>query len=271
MGFFHNKKTFLKAARTGDLDEIQHCFARCIPEKFDIDVEDDDGLTALFIAVQEGNSNVALALIRAGAKVDAHNADYVYPLHNAAFKGDLDVVKALVGAKADIDAVIRTNNRTALHWAVDKEMGSVIEFLVKSGARTDIADKAGRTAIDLAKGKPHLLKLFQGAAAAPASVPADAGAKEQWTLIGKGRLAHHGAYPEIGRKITEIFNFESRERTVITENLKTGAETLAPPESFDALSEDALRKALAEFRAAGGTAEDEFVMGNKAGKKSFRL
>ena len=273
MGFCHNKKTFLKAARTGDMDEIRHCFAYRIPEKFDINVEDDDGLTALFIAVQEGHSNVALALIRAGAKVDCHNADYVYPLHNAAFKGDLDVVKALVGAKADIDAVIRTNNRTALHWAVDKEMGSVIEFLVNSGARTDIADKAGRTAIDLAKGKPHLLKLFQGAGAAPASIPAaaDAGAKEQWTLIGKTRIAHHGAYPEIGRKITEIFNFESRERTVITENLKTGAETLAPPESFDNLSEDALRKALSEFRAAGGTAEDDFVLGSKTGKKSFRL
>lgn len=272
MGFFHNKKTFLKAAKTGDLDEIQHCLAYCVPDKFDIDVQDATGATALLIAAQEGKTEISLALIRRGAKADAHNADYVYPLHYAAFNGDLDVIKALVGAKADIDAVIRTNNRTALHWAVEKEMGSVIEFLVKAGARTDISDKSGRTALDLAKGKPHLLKLFQGAAA-PASIPAavDAGAQEQWTLIGKNRIAHHGAYPEIGRKITEIFNFESRERTVITENLKTGAETLSPPESFDALNENALRKALAEFRAAGGTADDDFVMGNKAGKKSFRL
>ncbi|MEZ0225004.1 MAG: ankyrin repeat domain-containing protein [Alphaproteobacteria bacterium] len=270
MGLFHNKITFLKAARTGDLDEIHRCIAYRIPEKFDINVENEDGLTALFIAVQEGNSHVALALIRAGAKVDTHNADYVYPLHNAAFNGDLDVVKALVEAKADIDAVIRTNNRTALHWAVDKEMAGVIEFLVKSGARTDIADKSGRTPIELAKGKSHLLKLFKGAEPVPApAAAADAG--ERWALIGKNRIAHHGSYPDIGRKITEIFNFESRERTVISENLKTGAETLSPPESFDNLSEDALRKALAEFRAAGGAVSDEFVAGKKADKKSFRL
>lgn len=272
MGFFHNKKTFLKAAKTGDLEEINHCIAFCIPAKFDIDVTDESGVTALLIAAYEGKSAVAMALIEAGAKVDAHNADYVYPLHYAAFHGDLDVVKALINAQADINAVIRTNNRTALHWAVDKEMGSVIEFLVKSGARTDIADKGGRTAIDLAKGKPHLLKLFPGVpASAPSPAAADSGATEKWTLIGKTRIAHHGAYPEIGRKITEIFNFESRERIVIAENLKTGAETLTPPESFDNLSEDALRKALSEFRAAGGTAEDDFVMGGKTGKRSFRL
>jgi hypothetical protein len=270
MGFFHSKKSFLKAARTGDMDEMTHCLDHCVPRKFSIDVEDDTGLTALFIAVQEGNSSVALALINAGANANCHNADYVYPLHNAAFRGDLDVVKALVGARTDIDAVIRTNNRTALHWAVDKEMGGVIEFLVKSGARTDIADKSGRTAIELAKGKPHLLKLFPGVPA-PAAVASENAAAEKWTLVGKNRIAHYGAYPEIGRKITEIFNFESRERTVITENLKTGAETLSPPESFDNLSEDALLKALSEFRAAGGTASDEFVAGNKAGKKSFRL
>jgi ankyrin repeat protein len=301
---FHSKSSFLKAAARGDDVEVNYCLQRKVPGAFSIDTQDEAGLTALNLAARAGHSSIikmllakgadpnipsrdgvpplmaameagkslaALALVKGGASPDAHNADYVYAIHLAAFSGDLDVVKALAEAKADLNAVIRTNGRTALHWAVEKDMGSVVEFLVKEGARTDIADKAGRTAVDLARTKPHMLKLLQkSVSAVPASVGAEA--VEHWTLAGKNRVAHHGTYPDIGRKITEIFNFESRERTVITENLKTGAETLSPPESFDRINEEALRNALAEFRKLGGSANDAVVSsGNKGSKNGFRL
>ena len=302
MPLFHNKNSFLKAAATGDTNEIRFCLANRVPHGFSIDVQDDKGQTALMLAAKAGDARIirllvnrgadpnipsrdnlaplmaameankpaaALALLAGGARPDAHNADYVYPVHLASFAGDLDVVKALVEAKADINVTIRTNGRTALHWAVEKDMGSVVEVLARAGARTDIADKAGRTAIDLARAKPHMLKLLQKNGAAS---PASAGeAAEHWSLAGKNRVAHHGNYPDIGRRITEIFNFESRERTVITENLKTGAETLSPPESFDRINEEALHKALGEFRALGGEADDSVLAGAKGAKKAFRL
>jgi hypothetical protein len=304
MAMFHSKSSFLKAAAKGDDAEVRHCLAHKIPGAFSIDSQDEKGLTALNLAARAGHAHIitlllakgadanipahdgvtplmaameagkpaaALLLAKGGASPDTHNADYVYPLHLAAFGGELDIVKALVAAKADLDAVIRTNGRTPLHWAVEKEMGSVVEFLVKEGARTDIADKAGRTAIDLARTRPHMLKLLQKSAAAPAPAALGAESTEHWTLAGKNRVALHGAYPDLGRKITEIFNFESRERTVITENLKTGVETLSPPESFDRINEDALRRALAEFRKLGGTADDNVVSGNKGAKNGFRL
>ena len=302
MALFHNKSSFLKAAAAGDADEIRYCLATKVPHSFSIDAQDDKGRTALMLAAQAGNAEIirllakkgadanipsrdnvaplmaameankpaaALALIAAGARPDAHNPDYVYALHLASFAGDLDVVKALVEAKADINVSIRTNGRTALHWAIEKDMGSVVEYLAKAGARIDIADKAGRTALDLSRSKPHLLKLLQKNAAPS---PAAAGeAAEHWSLAGKSRVAHHGTYPDIARKITEIFNFESRERTVITENLKTGAETLSPPESFDRINEEALQKALGEFRRLGGEADDSAIAGAKGAKKAFRL
>jgi hypothetical protein len=304
MPLFHNKKTFLKAAQTGNTEEIWHCIVFKIPDSFSINVQDEkgmsavhhaaragntemlnmllrrvadpnladkDGVTPLMMAVQDGKSAAAVMLIANGANPDTHSSDYVYPLHLAAFAGDLDVVNALVGAHADLNVIIRTNGRTALHWAVEKEMSAVIDVLIKAGARTDIADKNGRTAIDLAKGKPHVLKLLRPEAerAVPAAAPTG-NDSEGWSLAGRTRVAHHGTYPDIGRKITEIFNFESRERTVIAENLKTGAETLTAPESFDTIAEDALRKAFAEFKRLGGEAEEGFVMGGK-GKKGFRL
>jgi uncharacterized protein len=303
MSWFHSKKSFLKAARENDMGEVTHCLAYCIPFKFGIDVQDAQGLTALNHAARLGNaamvrallengadpeitdnegvtplmaaaqnarSQAALALVASGAKPDTHNAEYVYPLHLAAFSGDLDLVRALAEAQADINATILTNGRTALHWAVDKDHGRVIEYLLEKGARADVADKAGKTAPELArtKGLPHLVKLFQSAAPQPAAAVAPA---EGWVRSGASRLSYTGTYPEIGRKLTEIFNFESRERIVISENLKTGAETLAPPESFDTLSEEALRRALAEFRRLGGTADDAFVLGGKAIKKSLQL
>jgi ankyrin repeat protein len=311
MPMFHNKKNFFNAVRTGDAEAVAQYLTYYIPLKFDIDVPDEKGMTALNLAAHAGDvriinmllssgadpdlpsrdgdaplmsalnekkPNAALALLEGGAKPNTHSNDYIYPIHLAAFAGDLDVVQALVAAKADLDVLIRANGRTALHWAVEKEMTSVVDCLAKAGARTDIVDKAGKTALDLAKTKPYLLKLLQKTTAAPA-VPAPAPAaaadpgqnSESWSRLGNTRVAHTGVYTDIGRKITEIFNFEARERTVISENLKTGAETLSPPESFDRVNEEALKKALSEFRRLGGAAEEAAVLGTRPPKKAFNL
>ena len=307
MAWFHNKKNFLKAAREGDIKEVEYCLSHCIPGKFDIDAPTESGQTALHLAAQNGDAPMtrllldygagrdvadsdgvtplmaaalngkpaaALELVARGAHVNTHNAEYIYPLHLAAYTGDVDFVKALVAAKADLDVTIRNNGRTALHWAVDKDHSRIVELLLLAGARTDIADKGGKTALEFAraKGLNHVAKLFKPAAPPPQDVPAAApvaAGSEYWTLTGKSRLSH--SYADVGRRITEIFNFESRERMVISENLKTGAETLAAPESFDALGEDALRKALTEFRRLGGEAKEDFVMGGKVIKKSLRF
>lgn len=66
---------------------------------------------------------------------------------------------------------------------------------------------------------------------------------ESWALMSKTSLAHVTSAEAIGRKLTEIFNFESRERVLITENLKTGAESIGTPESFDRIAPDAVKKA----------------------------
>jgi hypothetical protein len=62
---------------------------------------------------------------------------------------------------------------------------------------------------------------------------------------------------KLGRKITEIFNFESRERLIITENLKPGAETLGQPEKFETLGEAVITRAEAAR--------------NQLGRKTFKL
>jgi hypothetical protein len=75
----------------------------------------------------------------------------------------------------------------------------------------------------------------------------------------KDTLVHTHVLPDGQRRLTEIFNFTARERVVISENLKTGAEALGAHESFDDISEDALAAAWATFKKLGGKADEAEV------------
>lgn len=282
------KTALALAAENGHLPIVNELLA----QKCALDTAANDGKTALQLAIINGHTEIALTLIKAGANVNAHDNNYAYPLHNAAARGNLDVVKALIDKEALRNSQIFYNGRTPLHYAVDSEYAPVIQLLLEAGAKPDIAAKDGITAYDLAKTKalPHLLKIMDAAIAATApaaaiAAPAQAttasisapanqnlpAAADEWKSVGPQRLSHTGTYPELSRRITEIFNFETRERTVIAENLKTGAETLTGPESFDLVSEDALKKALREFRAAGGQAEESTVLGPRPPRRDFNL
>ncbi len=69
------------------------------------------------------------------------------------FRPEEDVLQAVELALAegvDVNAA-NANGQTALHGAVYRAADSVIEHLVDAGARTDLADELGRTALDLAQ------------------------------------------------------------------------------------------------------------------------
>jgi ankyrin repeat protein len=302
MAFISSKKSFLKSAASGDLQELEYCLTFLVPEKFSIDVKDKYGRTALCLAaangrtdalkklldrkanteiyidnstpllqaVNDGQTAVARMLIAASADVNAHNEEYVTPIIPAGRQGQLDVVKDLAAAKADLNAVSRATGRTALHWAVANGHGPIVEFLLSQNVRTDILDREGCTPLDLAKkgNLERIAKLFPATVTTATATPATAApsaSTDGWELMGSARVAHVGSYAGMGRKITEIFNFESRERIIITENLKTGAETMTQPEKFEALGEDTVARAEERLKALGGAVPD------KGPKRAFNL
>jgi hypothetical protein len=83
---------------------------------------------------------------------------------------------------------------------------------------------------------------------------------EAWVKMGDKGIAHVGVYPEAGRKLTDIFNFESRQHVLVNESLKTRIELTTQPVSFDGLPQATLEKALEEFTKVGGEADRDFVL-----------
>ncbi|HYD18561.1 MAG TPA: ankyrin repeat domain-containing protein [Patescibacteria group bacterium] len=291
MAFISTKKTFFKAASSGDMKELRYCLESLgydinskngdgntvthlaaaagqleilqylIARKPDLAARNKDGSAPLLSALTENKSKAALLLIAASADVNDHNDAYAYPIHWAAHHGDLDVVAALAEKGADLDARTGKEERTASYFAAASDRGRVFEYLLAQGARIDIPDTSGATAESVAREKyPRLAAMIDAAkkpvAAAVTAPPANENkpaSNETWTLMSDTTIAKVAEMPVLNRKITEIFNFESRERLIISENLKTGAETLGAAEPFAAIAENILARAADEMRKAGGT------------------
>lgn len=242
---------------------------------------DPDEGQPLLTAAQFNNREAALKLVAAGAKIDVHDDYYRYPLHFAASTGSLDLARALLDAGADINLRDASNGYAPLHWAVIYGHNLVVELLMEKGARTDVAINNGQTPLELAYEKKNVavIRLLEAAAKASAPAAAEApppaapedGENEKWLRMGASRAAHVGVYPEAGRRLTEIYNFQARERIVIAENLRTGQENMTQPESFDALDEELLQDALAAFRRLGGKADESRVLGSRGGKKPLKM
>jgi ankyrin repeat protein len=80
----------------------------------------------------------------------------------------VDVLKALVGKGADVNAV-NDAGMTALHYAAQRGSDRIIQYLAEQGAKFDVKNKQGRTPADLARGRTAALVAQLSGAPAPAA------------------------------------------------------------------------------------------------------
>lgn len=226
--------------------------------------------SALVYTFRNSHYETAELLVKHGVDVNLRDNYYQYtPLHFVASNGNIHLLKLLLEQDGiDLDAKAKDGG-TPLHAAAYNGHVMLIEVLLKAGANTEIENNEGMTAADVAlqRGQPQSAKLIQQKMREKSesaeketlyAVPAAAKAsddRETWLRIGQDKIAHIGSYPAIERKLTEIFNFTTRERLTISENLRTGVENTLPPQSFDSLPDAALDAAYDAFTAQGGTAE----------------
>ncbi len=137
---------------------------------------DEDGVTAVYSAAEEGHVDVLAALVAAGGDVTLADADGVTPLHVAASQGHLACVQYLLSlpaAAATVNAADKVGD-TALYSAAEEGHVEVLAALVAAGGDVTLADANGVTPLHAAAthGRlacvQHLLSLPAVAATANA-------------------------------------------------------------------------------------------------------
>ena len=131
------------AAGKGDLPRVEALLAAGVSVNAK---RKDDGDTALIEASSNGHNEVVQALIGHGADVDAKsNGDWT-ALIWASWKGYLDVVQSLLAKGADVNAR-NEKGETALMYACEAYKPAVLKVLIQAGANINEKDNDGWTAL----------------------------------------------------------------------------------------------------------------------------
>ena len=124
-----------------------------------------DGFYPLGLAAFFGQLDAVRVLIAAGADVHAtaRNAFKVQPVHAAAASRNLDILREVLEAGGDPN-VPQQQGFVPLHEAATSGNREMAELLIKHGANPRLANDAGKTSIDLATDKSHTeLAAYLGA------------------------------------------------------------------------------------------------------------
>lgn len=225
---------------------------------------------ASLLAAVERNEDNAVALLEKGAK--PHATDYYgrNALHLAVSRNYARAVALMLDGGADINARDTHYGYTPLHWAISNGHTAMAEKLMERGADLTVRDSQAKTPLQYAqdRGCGAIVHMIEERTAPPPIAPAVKDEGEQWLKLGEDRVAYIGTFPDIGRRLTEIFNFATRERISISENLKTDQETTSAPQSFDVLPEAALLRAVEAYKSLGGKPDAARVFGSKTGLKA---
>jgi uncharacterized protein len=154
----HGETALYFAAEKGEVEMARALIARGADAK----ARTPNGETVLHAASMIESTALMTDLIQAGAEVNAANKDGETPLQWAALTGTFLAVKALADAGADLDAQDARAGNTALHAAVSHDDIVLIHYLLSKNVRTDIRNKDGLTALELAQSRGRAsVKLFE--------------------------------------------------------------------------------------------------------------
>lgn len=130
-------------------------------------------------------------------------------------------------------------------------------------------NNSGQVAVPFSQLDPETLHFFRAEliklGGTPPELPADivnpaAPSEESWIDMGASSIAHVSVYPPLQKKITEIFNFESRQLQGSIENLRSHNEVFSSAVCFDALPEATVERAVVQFERSGHAVNRDFVL-----------
>ena len=118
--------------------------------KADVNGQDEDGTTALYMASSKGDLGIAKKLLSSGANPNIFAKRNKWtPLIVASANGHIDVVKTLLKAKADTHYQ-DVYGKTALHAAVQYNHVDIVHELLKANVNPTLTTTDGETALAIA-------------------------------------------------------------------------------------------------------------------------
>ena len=147
-----------EAAAAGQLERVRELLDE---EPSTVDEPGGDGFTPLTLAATYGQTEVARALLDAGAdpSTPAQNPTRTAPIHGASghihAKTALELVELLIERGANVNAE-QAGGFTALHRAAGRGHAAVVKRLLDAGADRDTESDLGGTARELAEERGHV-------------------------------------------------------------------------------------------------------------------
>jgi ankyrin repeat protein len=139
---------FFQAARDGRQDML----SEFINARFDLNVQDEKGYTALILAAYHGHQATVTQLLEAGADPCAKDLRGNTALMGAIFKGELSIAHQLVAADCAPD---QRNNagQTAAMYAALFHRKDILDSLAAKGADLNATDAMGNQVQNLERGE----------------------------------------------------------------------------------------------------------------------
>jgi ankyrin repeat protein len=130
---------------------------------------------ALHAAVRLGDAKEVARLVNAGTPVDARDSLGSTPLLDAAWTGNLEIVRFLLAHGAQVNARHREAGVTPLQYAVLKGSAAVVEALLNAGAQVNVLYRDGQSPLHIAAARANtpVLELLLGAHASVTALDAN--------------------------------------------------------------------------------------------------
>ena len=168
--------------------------------------------TRLSEAAMQGNKELVRQLLKERVDVDGPQGDGSTALHWAAFHDDVDMVRLLVAAGANVKVATREGAITPLFMACENGNAAIVSALLKAGADANAVNANGTTALmtAAASGSVDAVKVL---VEAKADVNAKESAHGQTAVMFAAALnraevvrylLEHGADPNIASKVTKV-------------------------------------------------------------------
>lgn len=136
----------MRAVKEGSVKNVN----QYLTDGVDADLPNSDGFTPMVVAAYKGDVNVMKALTAAGADPNLAGAHGITPLIAAAANNNLNAVKYLVNEQAAYPNIPDSLGKTAAQHACENGHIKVLEFLSANNADTERASVSGDNCLTLA-------------------------------------------------------------------------------------------------------------------------